>query len=549
MAGLTLLSGLLFFCDLKSNDFSEREAREALAVFEMVGKGDLFLPKINGETLRTKPPLFHWIAYCFAYIEGAVDELAVRLPSAISATAGILSTFLFGIIFIGPRAGMLSAIILATNVEYLEIAHRARVDMTFAIFVILAHFLFYTGYKTGKKICFSLFFVAIGLAVLTKGPIGFIFPIASVLSFLIIREKTDFIWEINFMKGTLVVLIILSLWLIPALLIGKGELLDIIYQETIARFLGTTTHQSHIEPFYYYFPRLLGGFAPWSLFLPVVLTLNLRESKKDEVLLFLLSWFICIFLFLSVCAGKRGDYLLPLYPAASLLVGKSWSDFIGSGKNFNFKLYFSLSSFPVLIAGILFLIIGMILFFNGTFLNFSFVPIVSSILVREDSIAFEYFWKHFESWFPYLSAFLFLQGFLGIGHFIAIRKKKGLGSFSLLFLMCFSLAVAVAFILPEVNRRISLKPFVEDIRKNVPENAKLSFYGKINLKIIFYSGRHIPSISQKSIAKYFDGETPAYLIIRENVLGEVEKRSRSPVFIVASYRNFRQGLLLLSNKF
>jgi 4-amino-4-deoxy-L-arabinose transferase-like glycosyltransferase len=44
--------------------------------------------------------------------------------------------------------------------------------------------------------------------------------------------------------------------------------------------------------------------------------------------LFLFVWFAVIFLFFSVSKGKRALYLLPLFPAAAILVGKLWHDLI-----------------------------------------------------------------------------------------------------------------------------------------------------------------------------------------------------------------------------
>ena len=51
------------------------------------------------------------------------------------------------------------------------------------------------------------------------------------------------------------------------------------------------------------------------------------EGKRKEFL-FLWVWFVVIFLFFSISKGKRGIYLLPLFPAVSLMVGKLWDDFI-----------------------------------------------------------------------------------------------------------------------------------------------------------------------------------------------------------------------------
>jgi 4-amino-4-deoxy-L-arabinose transferase-like glycosyltransferase len=57
---------------------------------------------------------------------------------------------------------------------------------------------------------------------------------------------------------------------------------------------------------------------------------------KRKEFLFLWVWCLVIFVFFSLSRSKRALYLLPLYPAASLMVGKFWSDFI-SDPLFSFK--------------------------------------------------------------------------------------------------------------------------------------------------------------------------------------------------------------------
>ncbi len=548
LVALAFLCGMLFLSSLQSYDLSKRETREALAVYEMVNHGDFFLPKINGDTLRTKPPLFHWMACLFSFAGGKVDEWSARLPSALAATAGVFCVFCFALAVFDRRTALLSAIILATNVKYLEMANKARVDMTLTLFVFLAYLFFYFGYKTRRVVYFQAFFIAMGVASLTKGPLGFLLPFAAIIPFLMVRKEVGFLREIGLGKGAVIILAILCIWLVPALLIGRGELLDIIYQETIARFLGTTTHQGHYEPFYYYLPQILGGLAPWSLFLPLALYWGFKNVKKGDALLFVLIWFVSTFIFFSLSAGKRADYLLPLYPAAALLIGKLWGDFIQGAKEFDLRLYFSISSFPICLVGVVCLAIGLFSLFNFTFSDFSIPSMVKPFMVTEDALAFDQFLALYGTWLPYLFSLICFLGLLAVGHFVGIRKRKGTYAFSLLVAMCLSLAVAGRLILPQVNKMVSLKPFADAIKKQVPEEAELYFYDRVRLKLVFYSERHIPLISHPNFSDYFGPEKTTYLITPESYLEEVKKRSGVPMFTVASFKNFKSSYLLLSNK-
>jgi 4-amino-4-deoxy-L-arabinose transferase-like glycosyltransferase len=88
----------------------------------------------------------------------------------------------------------------------------------------------------------------------------------------------------------------------------------------------------HPKPIYFYLANFPASFLPWSLFLPGAMVYGYfewRELKRNEVL-FVFTWFIVIFLFLSLSLAKRNLYLLPLYPVASLIVSKLWGDFISN---------------------------------------------------------------------------------------------------------------------------------------------------------------------------------------------------------------------------
>ena len=85
---------MVFFWHLGLLPFYTRnEAREGLVVWEMARTGNWTLPKINGDYIPFKPPLFHWMGVLVAKITGRVDEFTIRFPSALLATLGVLLTY------------------------------------------------------------------------------------------------------------------------------------------------------------------------------------------------------------------------------------------------------------------------------------------------------------------------------------------------------------------------------------------------------------------------------------------------------------------------
>ena len=152
VAGLLFLCFLLYFLDLGRIPFyNYEESKEALIVWEMVNGGGWILPLRNGVEQPLKPPLFHWIGAVVSLLTGQVSELAVRLPSALFATATVLATFFFGRALWSWRVGLLAALILATCPEWARWSINARSDMVLLFFLTAAQFFFFGPSRSGRR--------------------------------------------------------------------------------------------------------------------------------------------------------------------------------------------------------------------------------------------------------------------------------------------------------------------------------------------------------------------------------------------------------------
>jgi len=128
--------------------------------------------------------------------------------------------------------------------------------------------------------------------------------------------------------GMLIWVVITSAWFIPALIEGGSRFFEIVIRkEMVDRALGIGHNGSKgTRPFYYFIPHFFGKFLPWSLFMPSAVAYYWKSKDSDEKdrLLFPVVWFFGVLIFFSIPAGKRYDYILPLYPAASIVVGYFW---------------------------------------------------------------------------------------------------------------------------------------------------------------------------------------------------------------------------------
>src|SRR6185503_16352296 len=354
---LTALCGALYFPYLDSAPFFDKgEPREALAVQDIVQRGEWLVPLKRATDIPSKPPLFHWSAALVTRWTGSLTEATIRFPSALYATLGVLLIYWLGRKTFDAKTALLGSAILATTMVYQDQALSARVDMTLCLFVTLSLTLFYSlyrGYLT-NPLWFYGFYIVVGIGTLAKGPLGVVLPGLVAGSLALIERRWDLIKKFSFHPGVVLTGVLATGWYVIAVTRGGEGFFDRqILQENLSRFVGGSGH-SH--PIYYYIPYLISQSLPWSLFLPVLLwDLFKKGIHENNGVLFLKLWFLVMFGFFSIALGKRPVYLLPLYPALSLLLAAWFYSVTSPGKG-RFAVYRSIATFAA-ITGFLLLVI------------------------------------------------------------------------------------------------------------------------------------------------------------------------------------------------
>jgi 4-amino-4-deoxy-L-arabinose transferase-like glycosyltransferase len=333
---LLVISALILFFKLGERDLWEPdETRYAVIAREMRETGQWGLPRLNGTIYPEKPPLFFWMVNLSVFFLGENSELANRLPSALAGLITIFLTFFFGERLFSSRTGFLSGLILATCLCFPQLSRWMMLDSLITLLFLLTLFCFHLGYEKdeGRRRYYLLAGLFMGLGVLTKGPLAYLsLPIFLIFAFF--QKELKKFWCYDLFLGFLVSLTVVLIWLIPACLMGGEDYTKLIlFEQTVGRLSGNISH-SHSKPFFFYFIRFPIEFIPWIVFLPTafVLALQKDEAIKKKGLLFLSIWFLLIFILLTFSKGKKDNYLLPLYPAAALIVGWFWDVIIISRK-------------------------------------------------------------------------------------------------------------------------------------------------------------------------------------------------------------------------
>jgi len=104
--------------------------------------------------------------------------------------------------------------------------------------------------------------------------------------------------------------------------LGSDPLVYFFLRENLQRFAAETYDIG--RPAWFYLPAYLAEGLPWSPFLPLALARLLGSADLDErrSARFLAAWAALVLVPLSLSRGKIDYYLLPVYPAISLLVGR-----------------------------------------------------------------------------------------------------------------------------------------------------------------------------------------------------------------------------------
>ena len=182
--GVVLLAALLFVWGVWSWPLSDPDAGMYADISaSMVASDDWLTPRFNGLRYLEKPPILYWLIAATYRLAG-LSEWGAHLWPALAGMAGVATTMALGRATFGPRVGILAGLILATSIGYTVYTRVVSTDLLFTAFLSLALLAFWQGYRGhgwGWKL---LLYVSIGLAMMTKGVIGFCLPGLIVVGFL-----------------------------------------------------------------------------------------------------------------------------------------------------------------------------------------------------------------------------------------------------------------------------------------------------------------------------------------------------------------------------
>ncbi|ARG97183.1 ArnT family glycosyltransferase [Legionella micdadei] len=288
-----------------------------------------------GAPFLAKPPLSTWLTALSLKLFG-LNELAVRLPSLLLSIGILWLVWFLAKKRNDSTVATVTVIFLSGGLYFYLNAGATMTDASLIFCTTTSMVAFWLSMASRSKGWSYIFFIALGLGLLAKGPIATVLTAMPILTWVLLRKQWKELW-LNFpwIKGSFITLAIALPWYIMAEIRTPGFLNYFIIGEHFLRFFvpswrGNMYGFSHAKPYGLIWIYGLIGLFPWS---PIAGLWLLNHGKKlpsllrekdQGWLLYLLLWAYLPLLFFTFSKNIIYTYVFPSLPAFALLFAELW---------------------------------------------------------------------------------------------------------------------------------------------------------------------------------------------------------------------------------
>ncbi len=343
-------------------DVTRDAAKYATVSKEIFQNGNFINLTILGEPYDQKPPLLFWMG-AIGFSIGGISNFWFKFPVLLLVFFGFYSAYGLGKNLYNRRVGLITAFLLSFSLIYTLYSMDIHTDTPLQVFITFALWQLSGFIQTKKNIHWILGFTGIGLAMLSKGPIGAAIPAFAVVGHLLLKKNyrsfTDYRWYL----GILLAFAVAS----PALIglinqFGWDGIVFFFWENNVGRVTGSYV-QTNSDPFFY-FHNLLFLFAPWSLLFFAAAfmefkTLIKNKFKTSEYFTFTGIWIY--FIILNASKSQLPNYIFGIIPLIAILTAK-WTDIAISRRSQLRKTFWSIQTAITLLLWISIAVISFYLF-------------------------------------------------------------------------------------------------------------------------------------------------------------------------------------------
>jgi 4-amino-4-deoxy-L-arabinose transferase-like glycosyltransferase len=340
-------------------------AQYAEMSYEMFSTGNYFQLFNLGYPYLDKPPLLFWLNSLSFSIFG-VHNFSYKLPSLLFALLAVFSTYKLARLYYDEVIARLSTVILATSQAIFLITNDVRTDtmlMGAVAFSVWQWALFFEQGKNRNLIGGSL---AVGLALLAKGPIGLIATAAAIVPHLVLKKQ----WR-KLCNFRLVFALVVVVTMLLPMCVGLYQQWGIkglrffFWTQSFGRITGESEWNNHPDPLFLVHssawaiaPWTVLFFAGWiSALFGVIRMRFVSWSRKEYITI---SGFTLILIALSLSKYQLPHYIFVVFPLAAIITAHYLSSIFKSEK-------------PRKLFRIFQIVIGVSLLLIATFLQYAFM--------------------------------------------------------------------------------------------------------------------------------------------------------------------------------
>jgi 4-amino-4-deoxy-L-arabinose transferase-like glycosyltransferase len=309
------------------------EARFAQATKQMLETHEYVDIRFQDEVRYKKPVGIYWLqaaavkaGEALGVPEARTTIWLYRLPSLAGAMFGVLLSYWAALAFVGRRAAVLAALMMASSFLLGVEARLAKTDAMLLFTCIaamgaLARIYLVSQREPGTRIGWSqpaVLWTAIAGGVLLKGPVILLLVGLTAIVLSISDRSTRWLWSLRPVAGFLWVILLVSPWFVA--IVAKSG--DRFFVEALGHdMLGKVAsgQEAHGAPPGFYFLLFWVTFWPGSV-LAGLAAVTAWKARHEPGTRFLLAWLVPSWLVFEAVMTKLPHYVLPLYPAIAILI-------------------------------------------------------------------------------------------------------------------------------------------------------------------------------------------------------------------------------------
>jgi len=340
----------------------DADASHAMVSHEMLQRHDWVILYMNGIRYLMKAPLHYW-AVATSYAVLGQNEFSTRLPVALAMMGLVLLVNGFARRFFGVRAGFYSGLVVCTSAGFFLFTRIMIPEALYALEFTAIFYLFLRGWtgSLNPRVAYWSAAALTGLAMLTRGLVGVIFPVAILFLFIVATRSWSRWRELRLFSSTAVFLLVAAPWHILASWRANTFFWSYFINEHLKRAIGTRYPPDYeAVPLWIWLGAHLVWFFPWSIFLPGVLKIIPRPQTwkalpaEGQARLLLVLWAGFILLFFSLTFGSRMEYYsFGAWPAIAILLGIGLAKAEDEGKRWLTRMQTALAAAGAALAAVL----------------------------------------------------------------------------------------------------------------------------------------------------------------------------------------------------